>query len=75
MANKPDHGLYQIASGKGFLNTAFAGLVDWNTNEVKGIRTEMKRAKKQMRKAYMKKVVAQRLEDFHKEVGKDAKIT
>ncbi len=69
----PDHGLYQIASGKGFLNTAFAGLVDWNTNEVKGIRTEMKRAEKQMLKAYKKKLAVQRLEDFHKEVGKNAK--
>jgi hypothetical protein len=70
--SNPDHGLFQVASGKGFLHTAFAELVDWNTKEVKKNWTDIKRTDKQLLSAHKKKVVAQRLEDFRNDVGESA---
>lgn len=60
----PDHGLYQIASAKGFLHDENRKLIEWNLADVVKKGKAMKKRGKAKKRAYGKKRIASRLRDF-----------
>lgn len=60
----PDHGLYQIASGRGFMNSDHRELIEWNMKEATDHLEKQNATSKKKYKSGKKRMFKQRFDDY-----------
>ncbi len=70
--DNPDHGLYQISAGTGFLTPEHADLIEWNRKATESDLARIKKAGKERHRQHRRDTIQGRLADFHADISDSA---